>query len=366
MTSRVVLVPKAIDDLQIIDDEAEPTILEDVQRVGGSRRGLRWLVPLAPWAWFLIRGLHPIMEVVAILLPILLVAVGLVALLLGAYRRDVMFVATFVSLTLMMFVAVVLPGRPTSSAVPPETTRYVAFNLAQQWFTDNDVDFFAHANEPDVFVAVELRETHDQILRERYENAISDVAGFDADPTPPEGITPVEGTYRENDFPSIAIFSDFDIVRLSDPIANAVDGGLPGIRAQVSTEQGDVIVYALHVPPPGRGSEVYQVGASTQAELVDAVAEAVSREELPVVVLGDLNIVDRGPNFANLSGDLTDVMRVDRWAGPTRSRDLWHTLLRLRIDHLLVSDELCGTGAEARSVLFSDHSPIQADVGPCP
>ena len=96
-----------------------------------------------------------------------------------------------------------------------------------------------------------------------------------------------------------------------------------------------------------------------------AISRAIAEEELPVVVLGDLNVVDRGAAFSNLSDGMTDAMRTDRQAGPTRSADLWHTLLQLRIDHLLISSELCAASADSQRVLFSDHTPIHADIGPC-
>ena len=350
--------------------EAAPASGDDIDVVVDDERRrphwLRWLWLLLPWTWFVVRGLHQLFELVAILLPVLVVSATMAALLMAAWRRDRLFLGLMASLVLFYVVAIVLPGRPIESAVPVETTRFAAINVAQQWFSDNDVDYFVYDRAPEVFVGVELRETHDEVLRERYTHALTDLAGFPPNPEPADGTPDLQSTYRRNDFPSIGIYSNHEIVRLPDPIADRVEGGLPGFRAQVSTDQGDVIVYALHVPRPGRGSGIFEVELFSQDDILTAISDAIAAEELPVVVLGDLNIVDRGPGFAEFTEELTDAMRVERWAGPTRKRDLWHTVLQLRIDHLLMSSELCAVNAEARDALFTDHTPIQADIGPCP
>ncbi|MGI9606343.1 MAG: endonuclease/exonuclease/phosphatase family protein [Acidimicrobiales bacterium] len=323
-----------------------------------------WLLVVAPWSWFLIRGLHPWFELLAILLPLLLVGAALLMLLLSAYFRNAVLLVVAASLALLFGVAVVLPGRPITSAAPTEPTRFGSINLAQQWFTDNEVGFFVFDREPDVFVGVELREPHDNELREQYEYAVSDLAGFPPNPATNEEVE-LRGTYRQNDFPSVGVYSDHELVRLDDPIADRIEGGLPGFRVQVSTDNGNIVVYALHVPRLGSGSGIYEVDPSTQDEMLDAIANSIEAEELPVVVLGDLNIVDRGAAFNEFSDGLTDVMRVDRWAGPTRGQDVLYSLLRLRIDHILMSERLCAENARASQVFFSDHATIQADIGPC-
>ena len=350
--------------------EAAPVTSDDIEilRDGPPRRPdwLRWLWLLLPWTWFVVRGVHQVFELVAILLPVVVVSAVLAALLMGAWRRDPMFLGLVGSLAAFYAVAIVLPGRPIDAPAPVQATRFAAINVAQQWFSDNDVGWFVYDREPQIFVGVELQETHDAELRERYDHALTDLAGFPPNPEPADGAPDLQSTYRRNDFPSIGIYSNHEIVRLPDPIADRVEGGLPGFRAQVSTDHGEVVVYALHVPRPGRGSGIFEVELFSQDDILTAISDAIASENLPVVVLGDLNIVDRGPTFNAFSRNMTDAMRVGRWAGPTRKRDLWHTVLQLRIDHLLMSDDLCATNAEARDALFTDHTPIQADIGPCP
>ena len=85
--------------------EAAPAPTDDVavDPDGGSTRPpwLRWLWLLLPWIWFVVRGFHQVFELVAILLPVLVVSGALAALLMAAWRRDLVFLGLFGSLQAM-------------------------------------------------------------------------------------------------------------------------------------------------------------------------------------------------------------------------------------------------------------------------
>ena len=338
----------AVDDIEIIPDPPQAP----------SRGRWNWVVPLLPWAWFAIRGLHPVFEVVAILLPLLAVGAIVAALLSTAFWRSKVIGALALSLVLFSAVAIVGPRRPASVPAPVDPARIASINLAGQWFVDNEVGYFTIAQEPDIFVGTELREPVDAELRDRFSYAVSDLADNGAAPE-------AAGTYRENGFPSIGIYSNYEMTELPDPIAE-FPGGLPGFRVQVMTENGEVIVYALHIPRPGTGSGLYDIDVRDQRQMVDAISEAIHEESLPVVVIGDLNLVDRGGSFAAMSEGLNDGMRSNRWADSTRLGGGLAGLLQLRIDHLLVTPDLCTANAETPRYLYTDHAPILADFGPCP
>ena len=366
MTSRSLSAPPEADDIQIIKDDL--VILEDPkEREPSSRRhNLRWLLPVLPWSWFVVRGWHPWLEVFAILLPILVASAALIALVTAAYRRSFIVLTLTLSLVVFLVVSIIAPRGSIDSAAPENPTRFASINLGQQWFSDNDVSFFVEENQPEVFVAIELSPSHDEALRERFEHWQTDLFGLAPDPALPAPSQDLSQTYRRNDAPSIALFSAFEIEILDDPIAEVIDGGLPGFRARVDVPGPDVVVYALHLPRPGTGSGLYEVRPGPQRDMIEAIANAIEQEELPTVVLGDLNIVDRGASYELMTNQLTDAMRVDRTATATRERDIWHSLLHLRIDHLLIGPELCAIDSDAPKVLFSDHRPIQADIGQCP
>jgi len=88
-------------------------------------------------------------------------------------------------------------------------------------------------------------------------------------------------------------------------------------------------------------------------------ARLVRDDPRPVVVLGDLNLSPDAPAFARLLRDagLHDVMRGPDWR-PTWQADFWP--LALRIDHVLVSGDLCVERADVGAAIGSDHRPVAA------
>lgn len=358
VTSQAVVPPRASsDDLQILPDSPSGH-----RRLNPSKL---WLLLLFPWAWFLLRGVHPSLELIAILLPLIIAGTFATALLVAAYFRSLPILGLAISLMPFYIVAVLLPGQPTPAAELTETTRVASINLASQFFTDDELGFYIYERQPDIFFGIELRETHGEELQRRYDHFVTDLAGQSAFP-PFSEPDDRQTSYRGLDSPSIGLYSRFSIERLGDPLAGEIAGGLPGFRARVQTDSGPLIVYALHFPRPGTGNGIYEVSLGLQDEILQATLSAIAAEDDPVVVLGDLNIVDRGAAYGDLTEDLRDAMRTERWAGPTRGRNLFHTSLQLRIDHVLVSDELCVADAQSPDVLFSDHTPVQADIGLCP
>lgn len=332
-----------------------------------SRGRLGWLLPLLPWAWYLFRGLHPAIEFVAIALPIVTLLFALAVLLAAAFWRRWDLLALCVSTAVFFVFSILLAGRPVDRPEPTETIRIASINMAQQWFANNDLEFFSSRHEPDVLVGTELSGSHDDTLRKVFASGVSDLLGSAPNPLPPAGIPEVHGTYKSLDFPSIGVYSTFELELLSDPIADEIEGGLPGLRVLVHSDQGDYVLYALHIPRPSLSpGDVYEVGVSEQRRIVEAIARAAESETLPVLIVGDLNVVDRGTSYDLLTDNLQDAMREERWAGPTQGRTIWHALLFLRIDHLLIDNQLCaGASPLSPEVLFTDHDPILADIGPC-
>jgi endonuclease/exonuclease/phosphatase (EEP) superfamily protein YafD len=99
--------------------------------------------------------------------------------------------------------------------------------------------------------------------------------------------------------------------------------------------------------------------ARSRDEALARLAALVRSDDLPVVVLGDLNLSPDSPAFARLLGasGLRDALQGPHWR-PTWMAGFWP--LALRIDHVLVNDGLCVEGTAVGGAIGSDHRPVSA------
>lgn len=331
-----------------------------------DRSQLAWAAAVAaPWLWFAVRGVHSSLDWIAIGLPVITLAAAIIALYAAVTRTSLRWLLIFASLVLFFLVAVVSPWRPTSGAAPAESIRIVTVNTGLYWFSDNDVGFLVNEEQPDLVIGAELTEAHDTELRSRFPNAETEIISLERQQQNQIALQPEGDNYRRNGLPSIGVYSSLEMELLDDPLDGVIDGGLPGFRLQVETESGPMIVYALHVPRPIGGDGAYEVSVSEHVAMVDAIADAVEAETLPTIVAGDLNTVDRGQGYRRLTENLVDGMRHDGWALPTADRPLPFSLLFARIDHLLMSPDLCTDNTASINTRYADHRPLVADIGPC-
>lgn len=306
------------------------------------------------------------MDLLAVALPVVILVLLAIALVATVSRSSLRWLFVFGSLALFFLASVIGPWRPQSAPEPDESIRIATVNTGLYWFSDNDVGFLIETQRPELVVGVELAESHDAELRRRFTNATSDILPLARQQQNEEGLEPIGDTYRRNGLPSIGVYSDLEIEILEDPVADEIDGGLPGFRVRVEAPSGPIIVYALHIPRPIGGDGPYELPVGEHLDMVEAITNAVAAESLPTVVVGDLNTVDRGQGYRTLTSVLEDGMRQNAWAVPTADRPLPFSLLFARIDHLLVTSDVCVANAASIDTRFADHRPLVADIGPCP
>jgi len=130
--------------------------------------------------------------------------------------------------------------------------------------------------------------------------------------------------------------------------------GLPSLSGLVRIEGQPVRFLGLHTPWP-----ILPWLARSRDDALRRVAEIARNEDLPVVVLGDLNLSPDAPAFGRLLNDsgLRDVMHGPDWRPTWRAR-FWP--LALRIDHVLVNGDLCVEHAGVGAPIGSDHRPVVA------
>jgi endonuclease/exonuclease/phosphatase (EEP) superfamily protein YafD len=299
---------------------------------------MRWLwlaAVVAPWSWFLLRdALGAVSIGIAILLPVLVVVIVVALVTLVRPRRVGLVVAASVSLAGV--VAVVAPWTPLDAG-PVAPGRAVTVASANVETEVRTADALLAVNA-DVLIVAEMRPGLRPALAAHYPYRLDDVRTAD---------------------PSVAVYS-----RL--PLGKPQVDDLPGLRVEVAAAGGPFVLYALHVPRPWISGEPgdYQVTLDKHLRILQRLGDRVASERAPVVVAGDLNSVDRAPDYHALvtRGGLIDAMRAG-WAAPT-SVEQWRPLLA-RIDHVLVSAGWCGDGPRRFHLPLSDHDGITVSIGPC-
>jgi len=139
--------------------------------------------------------------------------------------------------------------------------------------------------------------------------------------------------------------------------AGAIDlagDGLPSVAGIVDVEGRRIRLLGLHTHWP-----VLPEVARMRDAALGGAAGIARDSDLPVILLGDLNLTPDSPEFTRLLDEsgLRDVGSGRRWR-PTWQAGFWP--LALRIDHVLVSPQLCVEAVEVGPMIGSDHRPVIA------
>jgi endonuclease/exonuclease/phosphatase (EEP) superfamily protein YafD len=130
--------------------------------------------------------------------------------------------------------------------------------------------------------------------------------------------------------------------------------GLPSLSGDLVVQEQPVRFLALHTRWP-----ILPGLAASRDRSLDAAADLVRAGDGPAAVLGDLNLTAYSPVFARFleSAGLRDALDEPRWS-PTWMAGFWP--LALRIDHVLVTPDLCVESVEVGPSIGSDHRPVIA------
>jgi endonuclease/exonuclease/phosphatase (EEP) superfamily protein YafD len=130
--------------------------------------------------------------------------------------------------------------------------------------------------------------------------------------------------------------------------------GLPSLSGELVVQGQPVRFLALHTHWP-----VLPGLAASRDRSLDAAAASLHAGDGPAAVLGDLNLTAYSPVFARFleSAGLRDALQEPRWS-PTWVAGFWP--LALRIDHVLVTPDLCVEHVEVGPSIGSDHRPVIA------
>jgi endonuclease/exonuclease/phosphatase (EEP) superfamily protein YafD len=131
---------------------------------------------------------------------------------------------------------------------------------------------------------------------------------------------------------------------------------LPSMVATLGSDDGSWTVVGTHAQPPTGGEE-----AARRNLQLEALAARVRGTLEPTVVMGTLSTTPWAASFAELLGStgLQDGGQGDwpsgGWGGPLG-------VLRVPVDHALVSEELCVVERSAGPDIGSRHLPLRVEV----
>lgn len=152
---------------------------------------------------------------------------------------------------------------------------------------------------------------------------------------------------REDPF-GLGVFSRtpvaaFEVVQLGPTI---------GVETVLTLGEEHVRFIGVHLLPPLSGA----AAAGRNAQLAE-LARLAGETRMPLAICGDFNISPYSPHFKNFlaATGLVDA-RAGRW--PTYTWPTFNPLLRIPIDHCLVSAGLAVVGHRRLPAFGSDHYPL--------
>ncbi len=273
------------------------------------------------------------LDVVAIAVP-LIGTVGLLVFgLVSARTASLLPLLAGLSMFLVAAVSVALPRLPQDQPAPTQPVRIASANVLGGNRQLNGAAAALAVRGADVLVVIEAgRDLSDEV------RAVT---------SHPEELT----------FGQFRVWSRWPLTRLPTSVALA---DLPSVRVRIDRPGAPFVLHVVHAPNP-----LYETTFEQQEAMAGHLMRAAGAEELPVVVVGDLNLSDRTEGYRILTGSMRDAMRAGSWPGDTYRLHVWRTLL-LRIDHLLVPKDWCARDPVTFVVPGSDHRGIEATIGPCP
>ncbi|MEX2275351.1 MAG: endonuclease/exonuclease/phosphatase family protein [Actinomycetota bacterium] len=296
--------------------------------------GPGWVAPgvvlaAAPWTWFLLRDMTPIMDVAAVALPLMASAAGCAAAVVAGVRRSPLPTLVAASFAAFTLVAVLGPRVPIRDEAPVRPVRLASANVYERNRNEGSARALLDQGA-DVLVVIEGAPAIGDGLAGAYPYLIQE--GF------------------------LSVRSSFPARELS---SGAALNGARLLRVRIWGPSGPFVLYALHSLNP-----LYDAAFDAQLGFLQDLLGRIERESQPVVIAGDFNMSDRSQGYRLVTGSLNDAMRAG-WARSTYSSGPWQVLF-LRIDYIFTTPSWCAADAVRFDVPGSDHEGVATTIGPCP
>lgn len=284
-----------------------------------------------PWLWFLVRDLGSVVQLVALALPVLVVAafVGLAISALDERRLSSLLVVA--SVAAFGWVTIFGPRSALPASQPIDPIRVASITLDGSTL-----------NAAAIFASLAERRSDLAVVVEPSKKARGVLLRTDRFP-----YTLASGRF--------VVLSSVPVREL--PLPKALPPDLV-VRLQVDRPEGAFIVYAVRTATsPLDAAQNDPIG-------VDRLRDAARDERLPVVLAGDFGIGDRSTGYRTLTGSFRDAMRSGTRAANTAATFPW-SFLFVRTGFVLTSPDWCSGSGSTFDVQDAQTDGLAAAVGPC-
>ena len=311
----------------------EPRSPRRITRLKKHGINLLWalLAAAIPWVWFLVRDLGSVTQLIALAIPVLVVAafLGMAISLLDERRLSTLIVA--VSVAAFGWVTIFGPRAATPAPLPVAPVRIASMAVDGTNADANTILKSVAGLKADLLVVVEPSKK-------------------------------VRAALAKTDRYQFTVTSGAVVVLSSDPVRELpLPKPLPSdliVRLQVDRPDGAFIVYAVRA-----GDSLLESTLNDPLE-AQALRDAAGGERLPVVLAGDFGFSDRSAEYRLFDGPFRDAMRADANAQNTAATFPW-TLMYVRTGFVLTSPAWCAAQTGTFDVTGAQTDGLVASVGPC-
>lgn len=304
-----------------------------LRRVRSHVADLLWaaLAAGAPWLWFLVRDLGTAMQLIALALPVLVVAafIGLAISALDERKLSSLLVA--VSIAAFGWVTILGPRAAQSAPPPLDPVRVASITLDGSKLNAAAILGSLAELRTDLAVVVEPSKKARAILLQTERFPFTLASG------------------------RFVVLSSVPVRELprSKPLAQDLV-----LRLQVDRPEGAFIVYAVRTNESPLGA------ALNDPTSVERLRDAARAERLPVVLAGDFGIGDRSTAYRTLTDTFRDAMRSGVRAANTAATFPW-SLLFVRTGYVMTSPAWCAGTSATFDVQDAHTAGLATAVGPC-
>lgn len=152
----------------------------------------------------------------------------------------------------------------------------------------------------------------------------------------------------------IGLWSRLPLTGLEEVILS--ESEVPSIRAKVEVGGQSLFLLATHPVPPGSRYNSEQRNAQ-----LSAAAALIRNSATPAILIGDLNVTMWSPYYADLIRD-SGLVNARKGFGILPSWPTQIPMLKIPLDHCLVSPAIGVTGIRTGKPVGSDHLPLIVDL----